>query len=150
MDNKTEQTELLAPELMLIDEDDGHSPVIKLERFPDPAILGLGVASPSKHPIKRLLVIHGEGALIRYPLNKPEITIGRSTDADIEIHGRYVSRIHALIRLLEDSSTVIEDVGSKNGLLINGEYCDYHTLQHGDSVLIAQVLLEYQEVATRA
>jgi pSer/pThr/pTyr-binding forkhead associated (FHA) protein len=149
MDNETEQTELLAPELMLDDGEDSQSPVIRLDQFADPTILTHTMAAPPQPDIRRLVVIHGEDGPIRHPLHKPEMTIGRSRHADIELHGRYISRVHALIRIREDASAVIEDIGSKNGLLVNGEYRDCHTLADGDSVLIGQIELEYREIQPR-
>ena len=71
-------------------------------------------------------------------------TIGRGRAADVRIHGSDVSRLHAVLEVLEERVT-IEDV-SKNGLSVNGEAIEgAHTLQHGDHIEIGGVALSLYE-----
>ncbi len=67
--------------------------------------------------------------------------IGRAEDADIQIFDPNVSRIHC--RIEENNRThTIEDNGSRNGILVNGEktssrrLCDGDIVKIGDSELI--------------
>ncbi|MEI7990452.1 MAG: FHA domain-containing protein [Chloroflexota bacterium] len=56
----------------------------------------------------------------RFPLNKDVVLIGRADDNDIVIQDKEVSRHHAFI-IQQDNQWIIEDVGSKNGIYVNGE-----------------------------
>jgi hypothetical protein len=53
-------------------------------------------------------------------LPKGETLIGRSTACHITLEDPLVSRTHAKITV-EDDQAVVEDLGSRNGLLVNGE-----------------------------
>ena len=64
-----------------------------------------------------LLVPLSEGANI--PLDKPIILIGRHQECDIQIPSRKISRRHCCIAMLSDH-LVIRDLGSTNGVRING------------------------------
>ena len=61
------------------------------------------------------------------------MTIGRGHSSDIRIASHYVSRVHAKIRT-NGIATIIEDAGSKNGLLVNSERVQRRVLHHGDVV----------------
>jgi pSer/pThr/pTyr-binding forkhead associated (FHA) protein len=54
-----------------------------------------------------------------YPIDGPEISIGRDTSNFISINDAEVSRKHARMEL-RGSSYVIQDLGSTNGTFING------------------------------
>ncbi len=53
-------------------------------------------------------------------LTGPEVVIGRSPDCQIAIEDPLVSRRHARI-LLSERGAALEDLGSRNGLALNGE-----------------------------
>ena len=59
--------------------------------------------------------------------------IGRGHSSDIRIASHFVSRVHAKIST-NGVATVIEDAGSKNGLLVNSERVLRRVLRHGDVV----------------
>lgn len=67
----------------------------------------------------------------KYPLDKNVLTIGRDGNNDIPIFDNHISRVHARI-ILEGSQVIIEDMGSKNGILVNSEATKRHELKHGD------------------
>jgi hypothetical protein len=70
-----------------------------------------------------------------YTLYGP-LEIGRDTGCDISIPNRFVSTRHARI-LAEDGAWVLEDLGSTNGTLVNGEPLDRpHRLAPGDRVQV--------------
>jgi hypothetical protein len=69
------------------------------------------------------------------------VVIGRAAGADIVINGNYVSGRHARITAVGDDLTV-EDMGSTNGTLVNGERIDSATfLAEGDLINIGDVTL---------
>lgn len=85
----------------------------------------------------------------QYPLNKNELMIGRSRDHDIPVHDRSASRDHARI-ILRGSRIVIEDLGSKFGILVNSEPKERHELKHGDKFTIGRKEFELVDLAVRA
>lgn len=70
-----------------------------------------------------------------YPIDKRVVTIGRSRDNDIPVNSACVSRVHARI-IQTASGPVIEDMGSKNGVLVNSKRRRRHKLKHGDTFTI--------------
>ena len=68
----------------------------------------------------KLIIEDDEGRKTVVPLVREEVTIGRQDGNTIKLSERNVSRRHA--RLKKDSaSLVIEDLGSYNGVRVNGE-----------------------------
>jgi len=72
---------------------------------------------------------------IKYPLYEGEMTIGRSKQNDIQINSEYVSRVHARI-ITTDAGAVIEDVSSKNGVLLDSDPVTRHSFRDGDVVVL--------------
>lgn len=90
---------------------------------------------------KLVLSFNGE-TQNEYELNQEEFTIGRKPDNDIHIDNLAVSGYHAkILTILNDS--FIEDLGSTNGTLVNGEKITKHALKNGDVVLIGKHTLNY-------
>jgi pSer/pThr/pTyr-binding forkhead associated (FHA) protein len=78
----------------------------------------------------------------QYPLVKPTITLGRSSDCDIRLGGSYTSRHHA--RLVTDrSGTTIEDLDSINGVQVNSQTVKTRRLHDGDTIQIGQNLFTF-------
>jgi chromosome segregation ATPase len=86
------------------------------------------------HSGRKLVVTIG-GEAFHYPIVKNLMTIGRGLESDIRIVSHFVSRVHAKIST-SDLATVIEDAGSKNGILVNAERVQRRVLRHGDVVNI--------------
>ena len=64
----------------------------------------------------------------------PEVIIGRSPDCHITIEDPLVSRQHAKI-VIEEALARIEDMGSRNGVVVNGEKIDVRAeLVDGDRI----------------
>ena len=85
----------------------------------------------------------------KYPLNKNEITIGRSRDNDITIPDKCISRVHARV-ILEGLQVLIEDMGSKNGIKVNSEPKQRHELKHGDRFSIGSTAFRLLDLGIRA
>jgi DNA-binding response OmpR family regulator len=85
------------------------------------------------------LLVWQEGDLIKnqWILNRTPMTIGRAPECNVQLDLRWVSRIHACIRL-EEHHYVLEDAGSKNGVFINGQrVTSPQPLEDGDRIQIA-------------
>jgi ABC-type multidrug transport system fused ATPase/permease subunit len=71
-------------------------------------------------------------------LDKPLLTVGRLSSNDVQVPSQRVSRLHAKIRWMKENGTwVIEDAESLNGLILNGQRVDQHTLHRGDRIYVA-------------
>lgn len=68
-------------------------------------------------------------------LDKPILLIGRHPECDIQIESRKISRRHCCIAQVSDY-LVIRDLGSTNGIRINGARMQEGRLAEGDEVLI--------------
>ena len=94
--------------------------------------------------ITRLLVGTVDDQLLRFPLFKDRLTIGRTLDNDIQLKAEYVSRRHAVIET-DDGVTRIIDWGSKNGIHVNSVRIAEHFLSHGDTITIGNARFRYEE-----
>src|SRR3954470_7688223 len=83
------------------------------------------------------------------PLQRPVLLIGRHPECDVRIDLPKVSRRHCCIALAYDR-LIIRDLGSRNGLRVNGEMVDEATLRHGDEVAIGPLIFRVEEVAEQA
>jgi len=71
---------------------------------------------------------------VRHPLQPPSLVVGRGTEADLRINDPGISRTHARIEVHGDGADqqiTIEDLGSTNGILINGQRVRHATLSAG-------------------
>lgn len=88
------------------------------------------------------LVVEVNG--VRHPLSPPGITIGRGTDADLRINDPGVSRLHARINVVGSGSgqrITIEDLGSTNGITVDGQRTRHATLNMGSRIEIGSTRL---------
>ena len=89
------------------------------------------------------LILSLDGSMIReVPLDKERIMIGRKASNDIQIENLAVSGEHAcIVTILNDS--FLEDLGSTNGTLVNGNPIKKHILQNSDVIEIGKYKLKY-------
>lgn len=72
-----------------------------------------------------------------YRIEKPVVKIGRQLDNDIIVEDKRVSRYHAQIKFEPNGQFTIYDLGSTNGITINGTPgMRQHTLRVGDRFTI--------------
>lgn len=75
----------------------------------------------------------------RHPLQPPGLVIGRGTEADLRINDPGISRRHAQIRVNAAGPQVqidIVDLGSTNGITVNGQRVQQAALQEGSRIEI--------------
>ncbi len=91
--------------------------------------------------------IEGPGVnTLRLVLNKDVLTMGRAAANDIQLENDNVSRTHARLTRIDDEYT-IEDLDSRNGILLNGLQVHAAVLRDGDEVHIGDFVFTYQEGA---
>jgi hypothetical protein len=95
--------------------------------------------------MKRYYLVFETGSLQKtiYPLLEAT-TIGRDTNNSIRLADATASRNHARVRFWQ-GSWVVEDVGSTNGIIINGERVGNASLKVGDSFKIGQTMFSLIE-----
>ncbi len=92
----------------------------------------------------KLVISDDEGHTTVVPLLRDEITIGRQDGNSIRLTERNVSRSHARL-LKRNEAYIIEDLGSYNGVIVNGERIDEKAeLAAGDQLGIGDYDLELQ------
>jgi len=89
------------------------------------------------------LILSMDGLVLKeIALTKERTTIGRKPHNDIQIDNLAVSGEHAVIvTILNDS--FLEDLGSTNGTLVNGQPIKKHFLQNNDVVELGKYKLKY-------
>src|SRR6266851_1063952 len=94
-----------------------------------------------KQPVYVQLVALSEGTNI--PLDKPIVLIGRHQECDIQIPSRKISRRHCCIAQVADH-LVVRDLGSTNGIRINGIKVVEGNLQVNDELTIGNMRYQVQ------
>jgi pSer/pThr/pTyr-binding forkhead associated (FHA) protein len=89
------------------------------------------------------LILSMDGLVLKeIPLTKERTTIGRKPHNDIQIDNLAVSGEHAVIvTILNDC--FLEDLGSTNGTLVNGNPVKKHFLQNNDVVELGKYRLKF-------
>ncbi len=89
------------------------------------------------------LILSMDGLILKeYTLAKERTTIGRKPHNDIQIDNLAVSGEHAVVvTILNDS--FLEDLGSTNGTLVNGQQIKKHFLQNNDVIELGKYKLKY-------
>jgi len=96
--------------------------------------------------ITNKLVLRFKDTIVQeYPLENEETTIGRKPSNTIEIDNLAVSSLHARV-LQIGAKTILEDMGSTNGTLVNNKAIRKHVLQHGDVIVIGKHSLAFVDV----
>lgn len=95
-----------------------------------------------------LVSLRGELLAVPIPLERDEVTIGRAIEADVRLNDTRASRLHARITSsLDKKSGVtnyrIQDLGSTNGTLVNGELITEAPLNDGDKIVIGDHLFRF-------
>jgi diguanylate cyclase (GGDEF)-like protein len=103
-------------------------------------------AGRERHPA--LVFLRGELLAAPIPLEREEVTLGRALEADVRVNDARASRIHARIRVERDPATGgpryrLQDLGSTNGTLLNGQPVSDAYLEDGDKLTIGEHLLRF-------
>ncbi|RKH33862.1 FHA domain-containing protein [Corallococcus praedator] len=110
----------------------------KVERVPDDEQPRLLVLSPTE--------FKGQ----EYDCNRTELRIGRTSENDIALDHRSLSRTHAKIVREETGEWRVIDMQSANGMTVNGESYAQATLSHGDVIEMGHVKLRFVGPGTLA
>ena len=89
-----------------------------------------------------LIQVSGEGAGSEYELKTDRVTLGRGPNADITFDDTAMSREHAALELAEEGFRLV-DLGSTNGVLVNGVSVPAADLKHGDRFQLGDHIFQY-------
>jgi hypothetical protein len=90
----------------------------------------------------RLVLTTPSGESTIYPLNKPRMIIGRSTEADLNLMDPLVSRKHCLIEK-RNGAFVVRNVSTTNPLFLNDRPVAEKRLYAGDQLKIGSATLAF-------
>ncbi len=89
-------------------------------------------------PTATLTISKGTGAGRRFDIGAAVVTIGRHDQCDIQVQDRWMSRRHARL-VWSGSGYLIEDLGSTNGVFVNGErVAGSRVLKSGDILRLGE------------
>jgi hypothetical protein len=120
--------------------EEGHTMVYSAVKERDPA--------PVKSHEQRTSALVSTRAIVslddrRYVLDGPRATIGRSKSAECVLRDPNVSRHHAELRRGESGDWTIADLGSTNGVKVNGRRVASTRLSPGDEVTIGTTTFRF-------
>jgi len=85
----------------------------------------------------RLHIVPAHGDPFEYVLKGDAVVVGRSSTADLNLGDRFLSRQHARL-FLKDDRWFVEDLGSRNGTLVNGTRIEKpQSLKAGDELRLS-------------
>jgi pSer/pThr/pTyr-binding forkhead associated (FHA) protein len=85
------------------------------------------------------LVLYPNGSAVE--IKKPEVIVGRHSSADVRLILMDVSRKHCRFAF-SDRHWQVDDLGSTNGLFVNGQQVERAVLKNGDLVRIGSYIFE--------
>ena len=87
---------------------------------------------------------------MRHPLEPPGIVIGRGADADLRINDPGISRRHVEVRVFPGEGGApqvsVVDLGSTNGIVVNGQRVQQATLDDGATVKLGNTVVRVRYV----
>lgn len=114
------------------------------------SLLGtLPPAMPAPESVPRLVERDGAQAGRTHDVPYGEHVVGRGTDVSVQLEDADVSR-HHLKLTVNERGILLEDLGSKNGVFVDGERIEApRTLLHGHAFVVGGVTLEVDHAPSR-
>jgi type II secretory pathway predicted ATPase ExeA len=97
--------------------------------------------------IGRILIAHEGKTAVERSLRPGRLVIGRTSDNDLQIDSKFISRHHCQL-VTQMDSCVIEDLNSTNGIYVQSKRVRRHHLNDGDIVVVGQHELMYIDERT--
>ncbi len=95
-----------------------------------------------------LTFLNGELLAAPIPLEREEIILGRSMEADVRINGAGVERRHARINTIFDPETktieyILTNLDASGGTILNNQKITREILRGGDKIIIGEHILRF-------
>jgi pSer/pThr/pTyr-binding forkhead associated (FHA) protein len=113
----------------------------------DPTTVGELTVIPNAARAKKPFVLEqvgGPGAPRQFELELPQTVVGRSLSAHISIDSGLISRQHMSLRRSGTEVSCV-DMGSANGMFLNGVRAHSAVLRQGDTIQIGDVIFVFHE-----
>lgn len=95
--------------------------------------------------LAKLDVLFRERSVLEFDLNPGRTIIGRTSDNDLQIASKFISRHHVQIATGEDFCT-LEDLNSTNGVFLGPNRIKLHQLSDGDVIQLGEHKLVYHDL----
>lgn len=128
-----------APRCPLTKADIEHPPL------PDEAMPASVDADDEARPPRLILTRDGK-TLTQLTINQPRVIIGRSAHSDMQVDSRFVSRHHAML-IRNGNSTLLMDLNSTNGTVVNSRRISNQVLMHNDIISLGNHRLKFVHAA---
>ena len=89
-----------------------------------------------------IVQISGGAAGSEHELTQMRVTLGRDASADLTFDDSAISREHAALELGDEGFRLL-DLGSTNGMLVNGASVSAADLKHGDRFQLGDHVFQY-------
>ena len=99
-------------------------------------------AAESHHVVGRILLASEGKTVVERELKPGRLVIGRTSDNDLQIDSKFISRHHCQI-VTQPDSCLIEDLNSTNGIFVQSKRVRRHNLNDGDVVQVGQHEIMY-------
>jgi general secretion pathway protein A len=96
----------------------------------------------SGHVVGRILLASEGKTVVERELKPGRLVIGRTSDNDLQIDSKFISRHHCQI-VTQPDSCLIEDLNSTNGIFVQSKRVRRHNLNDGDVVQVGQHEIMY-------
>jgi general secretion pathway protein A len=96
----------------------------------------------SSHVVGRILLASEGKTVVERVLKPGRLVIGRTSDNDLQIDSKFISRHHCQI-VTQPDSCLIEDLNSTNGIFVQSKRVRRHNLNDGDVVQVGQHEIMY-------
>ena len=91
------------------------------------------------------LEVWGRHGVVIVDLDGPRVAVGRAADNDVTVEDATASRHHVVFERLA-AGWAVQDLGSTNGTLVNGEPLrDSRPLYPDDQILIGETKIVYRD-----
>jgi len=88
-------------------------------------------------------IIHEDGDNRTLAFDKPQVVLGRSSAADIQVRDIRVSRKHCTFSVGPDGTAVVDEA-SQNGTFVNGTLVERKVLKAGDRIDVGSVRIYFE------
>jgi serine/threonine-protein kinase len=129
------------------DRNDRYSSAHEMGRDLKRILPTLQTASVSSTKFGYLNIKLPDDGEMEYDVSKPEITVGRGENNDVVIDDERVSRSHARLEINPHGEVKVIDMGSTNGVMVNGVKVKETVIRPGDVIEMGGSTIRYENLS---